>query len=53
MELQRRGDATARSTDVGNKMLVGWFTHVHGTVFVDSNGNGKRDPGERASRSSR
>ena len=27
-------------------MLVGWFTHVHGTVFVDSNGNGKRDPGE-------
>ena len=35
-------------TDVGNKMIVGWFTHVHGTVFVDDNGNGKRDPGERA-----
>ncbi|HET8599100.1 MAG TPA: hypothetical protein VFL99_02155, partial [Segeticoccus sp.] len=33
--------------DVGNKMIVGWFTHVHGTVFVDSNGNGERDPGER------
>ncbi|HET7397218.1 MAG TPA: hypothetical protein VFJ94_01750 [Intrasporangium sp.] len=32
--------------DVGNKMLVGWFTHVTGTVFVDSNGNGKRDAGE-------
>jgi hypothetical protein len=32
--------------DVGNKMLVGWFTHVRGTVFVDDNGNGKRDPGE-------
>ena len=29
-------------------MLVGWFTHVHGTVFVDDNGNGKRDPGEQA-----
>lgn len=35
-------------TDVGNEMLVGWFTHVHGTVFVDANGNGKRDTGERA-----
>ncbi|MGB8649718.1 MAG: IPT/TIG domain-containing protein [Mycobacteriales bacterium] len=35
-------------TDVGNKMIVGWFTHVHGTVFVDSNGNGRQDPGERA-----
>ena len=34
-------------TDVGNKMIVGWFTHVHGTVFVDDNGNGKRDPGEQ------
>ena len=27
-------------------MLVGWFTHVRGTVFVDDNGNGRRDPGE-------
>ncbi|MCU1659228.1 MAG: pectin lyase-like protein [Pseudonocardiales bacterium] len=35
-------------SDVGNKMLVGWFTHIHGTVFIDSNGNGKQDPGERA-----
>ncbi|MER7251414.1 IPT/TIG domain-containing protein [Kribbella sp. NPDC000426] len=35
-------------TDVGNKMLVGWFTHVTGTVFIDANGNGKRDTGERA-----
>ncbi|WP_343965109.1 hypothetical protein [Kribbella koreensis] len=35
-------------TDVGNKMLVGWFSHVHGSVFVDANGNGKRDTGERA-----
>ena len=37
-----------RVTDVGNKMIVGWFTHVHGTVFVDDNGNGKRDPGEKS-----
>ena len=35
-------------TDVGPEMLVGWFTHIHGSVFVDANGNGKRDPGETA-----
>jgi hypothetical protein len=34
-------------TDVGTKMLVGWFTHLHGHVFVDSNANGKMDPGEK------
>ncbi|MDQ1724643.1 MAG: hypothetical protein QOG52_1671, partial [Frankiaceae bacterium] len=32
--------------DVGNKALMGWFTRIHGTVFVDTNGNGKRDKGE-------
>jgi len=35
-------------TDVGPELLVGWFTHIHGSVFVDSNVNGKRDPGEAA-----
>ncbi len=34
-------------SDVGNQALTGWFTHIHGHVFVDSNENGKRDPGER------
>ncbi len=34
--------------NMGNKMLVGWFTHLYGKVFIDSNGNGKQDPGERA-----
>ncbi len=34
-------------TDVGQQMLVGWFSHFQGHVFVDSNGNGKRDPGEQ------
>ena len=29
-------------------MIVGWFTHVHGHVFVDSNENGRRDPGEKS-----
>lgn len=33
-------------TDVGNEMLFGWFTHIKGTVFMDDNGNGKRDGGE-------
>ncbi len=33
-------------TDVGTEMLVGWFTHIKGRVFIDTNGNGKRDVGE-------
>ena len=36
-----------QTTDVGNKVIVGWFTHMHGKVFIDSNGNGKMDPGEK------
>jgi hypothetical protein len=32
--------------NVGNKMLTGWFTHLTGTVFLDDNGNGRRDAGE-------
>ena len=32
--------------DVGNEPLAGWFSHIHGSVFIDTNGNGKRDPGE-------
>ncbi len=35
-------------TDVGNQAITGWFTHIHGHVFVDSNGNGRRDPGENS-----
>ncbi|MGI5238969.1 SdrD B-like domain-containing protein [Dactylosporangium sp. CA-139066] len=35
-----------KTVDIGNKILVGWFTSIRGTVFIDSNGNGKRDPGE-------
>ncbi len=36
-----------QTTNVGNQMLVGWFTHVSGHVFIDSNANGKRDSGEQ------
>ena len=39
--------------NMGQKGLVGWWTDISGTIFIDSNGNGKRDPGEQASRSSR
>ncbi|GAA1892764.1 hypothetical protein [Lapillicoccus jejuensis] len=35
-----------QAVDVGLVPLTGWFTHVYGTVYVDSNGNGKQDPGE-------
>jgi hypothetical protein len=37
-----------QTTNVGNKMIVGWFSHIYGKVFIDSNGNGKQDAGERA-----
>ncbi len=32
--------------DVGMQTLVGWFTHLQGTIFIDRNGNGVKDPGE-------
>jgi hypothetical protein len=35
-----------QTTDVGALFLTGWFTIVHGSVFVDTNSNGRRDPGE-------
>ncbi|HEY0530191.1 MAG TPA: hypothetical protein VGD29_01170 [Actinoplanes sp.] len=35
-----------KKVDIGNKILVGWFTEVRGSVYIDANGNGKRDPGE-------
>jgi hypothetical protein len=33
-------------SDVGIRMLTGWFTEISGTVFYDLNENGRRDPGE-------
>ncbi len=33
-------------TDLGNVMLTGWYTRLEGTVFIDTNGNGKQDAGE-------
>lgn len=38
--------AGGRRVDIGTKLLVGWFAEVKGSVFIDRNGNGKRDPGE-------
>jgi hypothetical protein len=32
--------------DVGQKGLTGWHTAVEGTIFADTNANGKQDPGE-------
>ena len=31
---------------MGQQGLVDWYTDIKGTIFVDTNGNGKRDPGE-------
>jgi hypothetical protein len=31
------------TVDVGTTGIVGWWTEITGTVFVDTNGNGKRD----------
>lgn len=38
---------TAGWTDIGQHMLVGWFSRFHGSVFNDTNGNGVKDPGEQ------
>jgi hypothetical protein len=35
-----------QTVDLGNKILVGWFTDIRGSVFLDANANGRRDPGE-------
>ena len=32
--------------DTGKTYLSGWTSRIYGTVFIDSNGNGKRDSGE-------
>jgi hypothetical protein len=32
--------------DTGKNYLSGWMTRIYGTVFIDTNGNGRRDPGE-------
>lgn len=34
------------TVDIGQKGLVGWHARYEGSVFVDTNGNGVRDPGE-------
>ena len=36
-----------QTTDVGDVLLAGWFTEIDGYVFVDTNANGVKDPGEQ------
>ena len=36
-----------KMVNAGVTYLGGWFTHITGSVFVDTNGNGRRDPGEQ------
>ncbi len=33
--------------DIGTPFMTGWFSRIEGHVFVDDNGNGKRDPDEQ------
>jgi hypothetical protein len=33
--------------DMGVVPLLGWFSHIYGHVFIDTNGNGRQDPGEQ------
>jgi hypothetical protein len=33
--------------DMGTLPLLGWFAHIFGHVFIDTNGNGRQDPGEK------
>jgi hypothetical protein len=34
------------SETMGTALLSSWFAKIQGYVFIDNNGNGKRDPGE-------
>ncbi|HET6172787.1 MAG TPA: hypothetical protein VFD90_09280 [Gaiellales bacterium] len=36
----------AKTTDIGDAMLSGWFSQIKGTVFNDLNENGRQDAGE-------
>jgi hypothetical protein len=33
--------------DMGTLPLLGWFSHISGHVFIDTNNNGRMDPGEK------
>ena len=35
-----------QTTDIGIRTMTNWFTKWYGTVFLDENENGRRDPGE-------
>jgi hypothetical protein len=35
------------TVDTGKTYLSGWMGRIYGTVFIDTNANGKRDPGEQ------
>jgi hypothetical protein len=39
--------STDSAVDTGKTYLPGWMARIYGTVFVDSNGNGKREDGEQ------
>jgi hypothetical protein len=46
LDLQQVTVPAGQTVDVGNLQLQDWFTEISGTVFIDTNENGKRDAGE-------
>ncbi|MBN9393329.1 MAG: hypothetical protein J0I20_35180 [Chloroflexi bacterium] len=47
LELRNVTVVGGQTTDMGTILLAGWWTTLDGYVFIDSNSNGKRDPGEQ------
>ncbi len=46
LDLMQVSVVNGEVVDLGVIFVTGWFTTVNGYVFVDTNENGKRDPGE-------
>ncbi len=46
LELRQVTVANGQTVDMGTVLLAGWWTYIEGTIFFDTNGNGKQDPGE-------
>jgi hypothetical protein len=47
LQKQNRVVNAGETVDVGDLQLSHWFSDVHGSVFLDTNKNGKRDAGEQ------
>ncbi|MBI5304495.1 MAG: IPT/TIG domain-containing protein [Chloroflexi bacterium] len=46
LQLQNVTVQNGQTVNVGDMLLAHWFGTIEGTVFIDTNENGRRDPGE-------